>query len=334
MVLLEQPKINVDELAHKITQFEDKKRQKIQFLKEEKEQKEVEECKFVPQLMTKKKHEVTRNLDQFLEDQKRYEELKKQKQQERLEENVKSQMSQTLRGPYINEKSKRLLEQRQNRDRVQSIQREEGGIIDSTKSKNLNSNVLSANKNKENTTVNGNTSVTRPSNLQSKTLLNSAQKECSFQPQITKMSKNMVRDKPVQDHLYEEAFRRKVKLQEKEKEIYKPVQKQINKETEKYVVQRFVREFQQCIMDLFQSENTPKNINYYNMKQLLVMMGFCSEQAANSDSNERVLLYDIWRILEGDQREEVTVEDVKTLLMGIVKITEFKRINAVPNEEE
>ena len=87
-------------------------------------------------------------------------------------------------------------------------------------------------------------------------------------------------------------------------------------------------------MDLFQSENTPKNINYYNMKQLLVMMGFCNEQAANSDSNERVLLYDIWRILEGDQREEVTVEDVKTLLMGIVKITEFKRINSVPNEEE
>ena len=87
-------------------------------------------------------------------------------------------------------------------------------------------------------------------------------------------------------------------------------------------------------MDLFQSENTPKNINYYNMKQLLVMMGFCNEQAANSDSNERVLLYDIWRILEGDQREEVTVEDVKTLLMGVVKITEFKRINSVPNEEE
>ena len=87
-------------------------------------------------------------------------------------------------------------------------------------------------------------------------------------------------------------------------------------------------------MDLFQSENTPKNINYYNMKQLLVMMGFSSEQAANSDSNERVLLYDIWRILEGDQREEVTVEDIKTLLMGIVKITDFKRINAVPTEEE
>ena len=41
-------------------------------------------------MLTKKRHETARNLDQFLEDQKRYEELKKQKQQERLEENVKS----------------------------------------------------------------------------------------------------------------------------------------------------------------------------------------------------------------------------------------------------
>jgi hypothetical protein len=81
---------------------------------------------------------------------------------------------------------------------------------------------MSATKNKENNTANSNTSLSRPSHLVSKTLLNSAQKECSFQPQITKMSKNLVRDKPVQDHLYEEAFRRKAKLQEKEKEIYKP----------------------------------------------------------------------------------------------------------------
>ena len=90
MELLLQPKLRVEELSQKITQFEDKKRQKIQLLKEEKDQKEVEECKFAPHMLTKKRNETTRNLDQFLEDQKRYEELKKQKQQERLEENVKS----------------------------------------------------------------------------------------------------------------------------------------------------------------------------------------------------------------------------------------------------
>jgi hypothetical protein len=63
-------------------------------------------------------------------------------------------------------------------------------------------------------------------------------------------------------------------------------------------------------------------------------MGFCSDSAANSDSNERVLLYDIWRVLEGDQRDVVILDDLRTLLMAIVKITEYKRINIVPSEEE
>ena len=54
-------------------------------LKEEKDQKEVEECKFAPEILTRKKGQPIerRNLDQFLEDQKRFEELKKQKLSER-----------------------------------------------------------------------------------------------------------------------------------------------------------------------------------------------------------------------------------------------------------
>ena len=41
--------------------------------------------------------------------------MKRQKQIERLEENVKSQMSSTLRAPYMSDKSRKLLEQRDNR---------------------------------------------------------------------------------------------------------------------------------------------------------------------------------------------------------------------------
>jgi hypothetical protein len=48
--------------------------------------------------------------------------LKKIKQIERVEENVRSQMSQTLKTSYMNDKSKRLLEQRGLR--LNSAQRE------------------------------------------------------------------------------------------------------------------------------------------------------------------------------------------------------------------
>ena len=52
-------------------------------------------------------------------------------------------------------------------------------------------------------------------------------------------------------------------------------------------------------------------MNYLNLKQLIIRLGMISETAANSDSNERSLLYDIWKILEGEQREEVSIEDVE-----------------------
>ena len=51
-----------------------------------------------------------------------------------------------------------------------------------------------------------------------------------------------------------------------------------------------------------------------------------SEGAANSDSNERILLYDIWKVLDGEVREAVMIEDVRVLLMAIMRITDHKRI--------
>ena len=37
-------------------------------MKEVKEEKEIEECKFQPQLLTKKKNEAPRSMEKFLED--------------------------------------------------------------------------------------------------------------------------------------------------------------------------------------------------------------------------------------------------------------------------
>ena len=60
----------------------------------------------------------------------------------------------------------------------------------------------------------------------------------------------------------------------------------------------------------------------------MIKLGLISENAANSDSNERIILYDMWRILEGDQKEEVAVEDAKVMVMAILRIHDHKRIGA------
>ena len=58
----------------------------------------------------------------------------------------------------------------------------------------------------------------------------------------------------------------------------------------------------------------------------MVKLGLISESAANSDSNERIMLYDMWKILDGDKKEEVTIDDLKYLIMGILRFTDSKRL--------
>jgi hypothetical protein len=59
-----------------------------------------------------------------------------------------------------------------------------------------------------------------------------------------------------------------------------------------------------------------------------------TETAANSDSNERIMLYDMWKILEGDQREEVNIDDARVLIMAILKIYDSKRIGISTDEHK
>ena len=55
-------------------------------------------------------------------------------------------------------------------------------------------------------------------------------------------------------------------------------------------------------------------------------MGMINETAANSDSNERALLYELWKLLKGEESEEVALADVKMVIIAILRMTEHKRI--------
>jgi hypothetical protein len=51
-----------------------------------------------------------------------------------------------------------------------------------------------------------------------------------------------------------------------------------------------------------------------------------NEHAANSDSNERALLYDFWKLMKGEEKEEVSLEDVKLVIMVVLRMTDHKRV--------
>ena len=64
------------------------------------------------------------------------------------------------------------------------------------------------------------------------------------------------------------------------------------------------------------------------------MIGMITEQAANSDSQERVLLYDTWRVLRGEECEEIQSEDLRVLALSVLRLHDHKRIGVEPKEEE
>jgi len=47
-----------------------------------------------------------------------------------------------------------------------------------------------------------------------------------------------------------------------------------------------------------------------------------------------VLLYDLWKVLRGEEKEEVPLEDAKVCLMAILRITAHKRIGVEEKEQE
>jgi hypothetical protein len=51
-----------------------------------------------------------------------------------------------------------------------------------------------------------------------------------------------------------------------------------------------------------------------------------NEAAANSDSNERALLYELWKLLHGEEKEEIAIDDVRLVIMSILRMTDHKRI--------
>ena len=112
-----------------------------------------------------------RDLNKFLEDQQRFEDMKRQKVNELAEEVHKQQLSQTLRQPYINQKSLQYLEKRE--VRKNSIARGD--------------------------------SQKRPPRHQTDSKLSTGSMQQPFQPNISTKSRQMSRDRKVEDILYDDA---------------------------------------------------------------------------------------------------------------------------------
>lgn len=68
------------------------------------------------------------------------------------------------------------------------------------------------------------------------------------------------------------------------------------------------------------------------LKELFISLGMINEAAANSDSAERALVYDLWKLLKGEVEEEVSLGDVRLVIIAVLRMT-HKRLGVESKEE-
>lgn len=309
----------------KIKEFYENKRRKMELIKQENE-KEMDSCTFRPQLISKQVV-PRRNFDEFLESQRKHEEDKLLKRNILLEQESQVEAG-IIHQPEINEASRRMLANK--RDADKPVHERLYGI--SKVNKKINQIISDADS-----------ELRQDSELQVKVQVPGKAKGAqsdqeTFAPKINQRSKEIVRDQPVQDLLYNDALRRKdmSELRKQQTNIKEKSKRsrEVNESNIEYLIHRFNKEFEPTYEAVAaqSEEGTPEILNYRQLGELLFDMGFLSG-SASSESEERILLSSMWTGLGGAQQEGLHKEVIRAFLLAVegVKITDSVKS---PSEEE
>jgi hypothetical protein len=307
----------------RVKHFQENKRRKMELIKQENEKKEMDSCTFHPELVARP-YQERRDLDQFLADQRKHEEGKALKRNMMLEHESQMEAG-IIHHPEINESSRRMLANRKDGDKP--IHERLYGIS-KTKNKKINQII--------NDTESDMQMVNKLSGGKESKKGAPRDAQETFAPKINQRSKDIVRDQPVQELLYNDALRRKdMDELRKQKNSIKEQSKrnrEVNESNIEYLIHRFNKEFEPTFEAIEGEQNQTNILNYRQLGELLFDMGFLSGSSA-SEADERILLSSMWTGLGGAQNEGLGKEIIRAFLLAVegVKITDSVH---APSEEE
>lgn len=296
----------------RVREFEQKKLEKMARLKDENQRKEMEECRFKPDTYSRPNQH--RTLEQFLDDQQKYEEDKVMKKNMILDEESRAE-GREIHHPVTCENSSKILGDKGREghvyDRLYQISKER-----------MQNNVRLMMDTPDTSIINLAASPNKGEN--------------TFAPQINKKSEDIVRDRPVEDLLYDDAIRRqeaqKHRIQRVQLEEKSMKESKISNTNIEYLVHKFNREFEpvyESIGGVAEGEGEDVDepaLNYRQLGDLLYGMGYLSMSKA-SEAEERILLSTMWSSLGGEQDNCLPKEVIRAFLIAVegVKITDGVR---------
>jgi len=288
---------------------------------------EMAECTFTPR--TTSAHNRRRNLDEFLESQRQHLEKVEMKRIRMQQENViatqRSREEETYR-PEICQKSARMVGRR-SLDKTPTHQRLYNLSKKASQDSGVNAEIFINGEPMESFQFSSKLPTRR--NTQSTTFLHNTTKQKTynnnfkFAPEIQKKSKNLKREGRVDTILYNDALRRVQKQNETpQKNTGKPSTPTMSMNSRKAMATRFIKEFDLVITDFIEPHTEPR-LNYVQLNDFLKRLYFLKDSEHINHprfQNERVLLYDLWYILQADKFKGVHRRNLLVFLLGVLNL--------------
>ena len=138
--------------------------------------------------------------------------------------------------------------------------------------------------------------------------------EVFFQPTINKKSHNIARPDKIDKILYDDAIRRKNKPPQTP---LSPVHKFMNVNSEKVLIDKFKREFNEALIELNMQES--EKINYNQVLELFRILDFIREE---NEEQDRGSTLKVWKIFTEEEDFSVPKDSILAVSMGIMGLFE------------
>jgi hypothetical protein len=251
------------------------------------------ECTFKPKMVTKQADQK-RTLDEFLEAQSRFIQQKASKQRLLRQEREETEQEQLSFRPSLSKKSLEMVSRRQTLGGVSTTAKDQKRVI-------------------------------------------VAGEDRLFRPAIDKKSKNLRRDGKVEDLLYQDAMARLSRAQTRETERENEASMLSKKEpsrtltftqknaTNKMICSRFMKQFNEVAHNYLDSDDktivTDGRLSLEAAACVMFSLGFLStldELDEDAYTQEKVLLLEIWEVLEGEPRNGIKPDNLAVFLLAIL----------------
>jgi hypothetical protein len=151
-----------------------------------------------------------------------------------------------------------------------------------------------------------------------------------FVPTVNKVSQEIVRDKSIVDHLYQDAIRR---MKKPEPVVITTSPKLISDKSEQVLIEKLEAEFIEICKEI---DPKDEKLNYSQQSELLQRMYFIKNDVSDKrHKEERDLILNVWKFLKGEEQQYILQPNLLIFLNAVMNYySPSMSLGEIPDEDK